>query len=302
MSRYDSMFGHQPLYSQYSGFNSNSNFYFICSLFFRGEVKTFQLFDSMLGKQFLYIQYSCFNFNSNFNSNSNYKFYVGEVKRFPRYDSMLGKQFLYIQCSCFNLNSTFNLNSNCNSNFNFDYKFCLGEVKTFPRYDSMLGHQFLYIQGPCFTLEDDIWLQFGPADDPIALTNCTWMSAQRAWCVVPTFFQVGRLETRVSNNDAITFPFTGTFDIGMHENEMSFFTFIVFLVHFNLHTFSILISFSCPWYLSSFASSSFSSISTSSPTAVGPRFLLLVPLMLLPLLCYNVALSVLLFHHINHQV
>lgn len=207
------MLGHQPLYSQYSCFNSNSksNFNFICSLFFRGEVKTFPFFDSMLGEQFLYIQCSCFNFNSNFNSNS-------------------------------------------------DYKFCLGEVKTFPRYDSMLGHQFLYIQGPCFTLEDDIWLQFGPADDPIALTNCTWMSAQRAWCVVPTFFQVGRLETRVSNNDAITFPYTGTFDIGMHENEMSFFTFIVFLVHFNLHTFSILISFSCPWYLSSFASSSFSSI------------------------------------------
>ncbi|XP_041471024.1 sushi domain-containing protein 2-like [Lytechinus variegatus] len=88
-----------------------------------------------------------------------------------------------------------------------------GEVKTFPRFDSMLGHQFLYIQGPCFTLEDDIWLQFGPQEDPIALTNCTWMSSQRAWCVVPTFFQVGRIETRVSNNDAITFPYTGVFDI-----------------------------------------------------------------------------------------
>ncbi|XP_071503248.1 sushi domain-containing protein 2-like [Diadema antillarum] len=88
-----------------------------------------------------------------------------------------------------------------------------GQVKTFPRFDSMLGHQYLFIQGPCFKFEEEIWLRFGPEENPITITNCTYMSAQQAWCVVPTFYQVGRVETYVSNDGAITFPHTGTFDV-----------------------------------------------------------------------------------------
>ena len=104
----------------------------------------------------------------------------------------------------------------------------------------MLGHQFLYIQGPCFTLEDDIWMQFGPVEDPIALINCTWMSAQRAWCVVPTFYQVGRIETRVSNNDAITFPYSGVFDVGENIFPDDFFIVIIVLFRLSLSSTSFL--------------------------------------------------------------
>ncbi|XP_071842234.1 sushi domain-containing protein 2-like isoform X2 [Apostichopus japonicus] len=88
-----------------------------------------------------------------------------------------------------------------------------GNVKTYPRYDSMLGRSWLYIGGPCFQGDDDIWLRYGTEEDQIALTNCSFLSAQRAYCVTPTFFQVGRVPIFLTRNWGQTYPYTGTFDI-----------------------------------------------------------------------------------------
>lgn len=87
----------------------------------------------------------------------------------------------------------------------------------------MLGRNWLFIGGPCFQGDDEIWLRYGTEENQIALTNCTFLSAQRAYCVTPTFYQVGRVPIQLTRNWGFTYPYTGTFDIGeLYVQEVRF--------------------------------------------------------------------------------
>ena len=87
-------------------------------------------------------------------------------------------------------------------------------MRTFPRFDSMMGHDYIWISGPCFDSRDELWLRYGDADNPIAITNCSQTGDFVAWCTIPTFYQIGRLDIALSRDDGDTYSNEGYFDIG----------------------------------------------------------------------------------------
>ena len=92
--------------------------------------------------------------------------------------------------------------------------FITATIRTFPRFDNMMGHDYIWLSGPCFDSRDELWLRYGDAENPIAITNCSQQGDFVAWCTIPTFYQIGRLPIALSRDDGDTYSNEGTFDIG----------------------------------------------------------------------------------------
>ncbi len=84
-----------------------------------------------------------------------------------------------------------------------------GYMDVAPNRATMLGGLSVNVSGPCFRDGDQVVVLFDEFE-----VNCRIMNVGRAMCVLPKFHKVGLINTKISRDGGMSFPYVGTFYIG----------------------------------------------------------------------------------------
>ncbi|XP_070554813.1 uncharacterized protein K03H1.5-like [Ptychodera flava] len=92
-----------------------------------------------------------------------------------------------------------------------------GVLSVYPSFGYMLGGQRIYVSGPCFDNTVEISCKFGDN-----VVKATMESAVVATCTTPIFYEVGRIEFRLSADGGVSFDkYRGIFTVVSEEYRTS---------------------------------------------------------------------------------